>query len=189
MADQLQFVIRVDAHDGTAQLQRFEGQLTGVGKAAEKLATGGLSSFQAKLLTLSSAVAAAPVVLRTLTDAFDKLFGSVIKTGDELTHTSRRLGISVEDLSRFNLVAKVAGTNTTELGFAIRHLQGAIVAAEKPGSTMAAWFKAVGVNAKALQAENVPQQIQTMARALAKFNDDATKSTAISQFFGFRGQA
>jgi hypothetical protein len=105
-----------------------------------------------------------------------------VDLGTELTHSSERLGTTVEQLDAMRFAAEQAGVATGEFeGAAVRLNR---VAAEAPGK-----LEKLGVSAKEFTDLTLEERFQAVAQGVADLKDETQRTAAVMDIFGRGGAA
>lgn len=113
---------------------------------------------------------------------------SVIDTGDQLSKTSAKLGISVEDLSAYQYAARLAGTSNDDLTQGIAKLGKAVAEAiTKPSSEAAQALGNLGVTTDDLKNKNLGKIFEDIAPKIASISNETTRLQYQAALFGKTG--
>lgn len=117
--------------------------------------------------------------------AFSK---SVIDTGDQLSKTSDKLSISVEDLSAYQYAAKLAGTSNDDLTQGIAKLGKAVAEAiTKPSSEAAQALHNLGVTTDDLRNKSLGKIFEDIAPKIAGISNETARLQYQTTLFGKTG--
>ncbi len=153
-----------------------------------KSATDKVDAFASKIFTARHAVQgfAAVIVAR----AVGEFIGSVVEAGGALSEMSQRTRVSVESLQAWKQLAADSGIESGVLESSFRKLSKSMRASEKPTSTQAVAFKALGVdaqNASKTGLRPVEDVMIDVGAALNAMEDDATATALATQLLGPAG--
>lgn len=113
---------------------------------------------------------------------------SVIDTGDQLSKTSTKLGISVEDLSAYQYAARLAGTSNDDLTQGIAKLGKAVAEAiTKPSSDAAQALGNLGVTTDDMRNKNLGKIFEDIAPKIAGISNETTRLQYQTALFGKTG--
>jgi hypothetical protein len=149
-------------------------------RGANTAATG----FRASMGQANSILATFGVTLGvgTLT-AFAR---ELLTTADALVKVADRTGLTTTEVQRLEFIARQSGNSIDELTGAIGQMQNRLVSGDK--SAVAA-VKFLGVNLKELKDASPFEQMSTLATAIAKVPDPATRAAIAMDLFGRTGIA
>jgi lambda family phage tail tape measure protein len=119
--------------------------------------------------------------------AFKGIVDGVISAKVELQRLSVQTGASVESLSAIGAVAKLTGTNVTDVAGAMNKMQKALATSNEDSKGASTAIKALGLNFDELKAMRPDEQMLTVAKAMDKFQDGGGKSAAAMLLFGKSG--
>jgi hypothetical protein len=131
-----------------------------------------------------------PLAAITSVAGFGKLIANQIELGDQLSKTSQKLGVSVENLSAYQYAAKLSGVSNEELTSSLAKLGKAVQESlENPASKTAATFRALGISQEFVKnnANDTGVIFEEVARKLNTFADGGKKSTAEMILLGKSG--
>lgn len=133
---------------------------------------------------------AGPLAALTSAAGFGALVAQQIELGDELSKTSQKLGIAVEDLSAYQYAARLSGVSNEELTGSLAKLSKAIQeAATDSASEAARMFEVLGVSVKdnSGKVRELSTIFEGVAAKLATVRDGTAKTTAEMALFGRSG--
>jgi hypothetical protein len=99
--------------------------------------------------------------------------------GEQTERTAKILGISSEQVGELNFAAAMTGTSTDNLTMMMGRFEAGLPEAVAGTGRMAAGLKALGLNARELQGIPLPEQLNKIADATARFADGANKTAAL----------
>lgn len=161
--------------------------------------TGGLGSVIGKLGDLDSAslkvsdafkslgVAALAAVGVASLASIKSMVTGYIDAAEALKDLSSKTGASVESLSAFQSIGKLTGTTVDTVATAMTRLAKnmAVATEDSKGTTQA--IKALGLNFDSLRAMKPDEQLLTVAKAMAQFQDGSSKAAVAMTLFGKSG--
>lgn len=154
--------IQVDGSD----LEKFAGQIEGIGDKLKKfggLFVGGLAAGAVK-----------------------DFVGGQIEAGDALGDTAAKLGVTTEELQRFQFAAKASGGEVESATTALRFLNKNVGEAAGGNATLAAAFAKVGVSVKDSNG-NVAESADLLpgiAQGISELGSQGEKTAAAMAIFG-----
>ncbi len=110
----------------------------------------------------------------------------LLNTADALVKVADRTGLTTTEVQKLEFIAKQSGNSIEELTGAIGQMQNRLVSGDK--SAVAA-VKFLGVNLQALKDASPFEQMSTLATAIAKVPDPATRAALAMDLFGRTGIA
>lgn len=122
-------------------------------------------------------------------------FAAAVKStadfGDHLNDTSKKLGISTEELSKLNLAAETNGLTFDDMSTGLTHLAKSMELANAGGKEQIAAFKAAGISAEDLKNAHgdVNLVLKKLADSFANSTDGAGKTAVAMQLAGKNGAA
>ena len=119
--------------------------------------------------------------------AFVGLAKEAIDMGSALDDASKKFGVSAEDLSELQYVAKLSGVEFEALGKSFKFLNKAVAEAENPTSDQAIAFKALGLSLEELKTKSPNELFDIMADKLSGMKDGANKTALALAMFGKSG--
>jgi len=119
--------------------------------------------------------------------AFVGLAKEAIDMGSALDDASKKFGVSAEDLSELQYVAKLSGVEFEALGKSFKFLNKAVAEAENPTSDQAIAFKALGLSLEELKTKSPNELFDIMADKLSGMKDGANKTALALAVFGKSG--
>lgn len=114
---------------------------------------------------------------------------SAIDAADALGDLSKRFGISVEALSKFGYVAKLAGTNVEAFAQGIRFMQVNISAFNQGSQQAVDAFERIGVSLGDLKGLKPEEQFTLIADRMSMIKDQAQLTASAVDIFGRSGAA
>ena len=131
-------------------------------------------------ITLVAAAAAAGVALALLTK-------NSLKDLDRLAKSSRIIGLTVNELKALELAASEAGVENKVLEKSLRNMTRQVNDAAKGTGEAVDALNDLGINAKKLAAQSIPEQFMAIADALAEVKDKGERIQLAFDLFGGRG--
>lgn len=153
-----------------AGLNNAEKQCQNFQKKAEKFGTG-----------ISLALTAA---FTGIAVAVKKAFSSVVGFGDNLDKMSQRIGVSVESLSRLNVIAQLSGTSLEQMEGSITKMNKALGSATQEGGNAAKVFEQLGLSATELANSNTDEAFLSILSSLSKIGNTSQRTSAAMEIFG-----
>lgn len=162
-------------------LGRAEYRLREFQRSAEGAASGALRGFALQL----ASVAAAAITVDRAISAVTSSINALAKLND----TSSALGSTVEELSKLERVALETGFSFDSVVQAGTRLIGGLRGADEETKGAASALKALGIDAKdaAGNLRDPASLMQDVAKRLAQFRDDASKTAIALDLFGKSG--
>ena len=111
-------------------------------------------------------------------DAFKEWIASTIEAAEQTERMAAKLGASVGEVQQIGAVAVLTGTDMDRLGTAMERLQLGLAKSASATSPVRAALAALGVEAEHFRSLSIPQQMDELAQAAARFADGATKTAA-----------
>lgn len=102
------------------------------------------------------------------------------KLGEETERTAAKLGLTTEEVGKFNAIAAITGGDAGGMTQVLARLQLSLSKVQDAGSPAGAALEALGLKAKDLLAMPMSQQMDAIANAISRYGDGANK-TAIAQ--------
>jgi hypothetical protein len=186
----VQYILSVQ-DDGSVALAKFAGGLTKTDKEANKL-SGGLSKLQGSLVTLGAGLVAYRELTNLARSAMEKWILPTVNQAEHLLTLSRRIGGTVEDMAKLKTIGAAIGTSAEGLAYGFRQMGLALSQINKPGNQARSVLKEVGIEGKKLQEllkAGPVQQLEILATAFEKFEDNAQRQRRLSIFSGRGSQA
>jgi len=137
----------------------------------------GMSAAQSvvhKLAATTAAMGAASVV-------------ALAKTGDMFDKMSKRTGIAVDELSRFQFAAQQSGTDINAVEGGLRKMAQMLLNADRGASSATDTLKDLGISAGSLVGKTQTQQFQMFSEALGNIEDPGRRAALTMQVFGKSG--
>ena len=137
----------------------------------------GMSAAQSvvhKLAATTAAMGAASVV-------------ALAKTGDMFDKMSKRTGIAVDELSRFQFAAQQSGTDINAVEGGLRKMAQMLLNADRGASSATDTLKDLGISASSLVGKTQTQQFQMFSEALGNIEDPGRRAALTMQVFGKSG--
>jgi hypothetical protein len=160
--------------------------------SAQDQTAAAFRSVEAGLGRLNSAMGGMLGQIAALTSAagFGALIKSQIDFGDQLSKTSQKLGIAVEDLSAYQYAAKLSDVSNEQLTAGLSRLAKAMQdAAANPASQTAQAFRALGVSVTDAAGNLRPLNtvLEEVSRRFEETRDGTNKTAMAIQLFGRSG--
>jgi hypothetical protein len=124
-----------------------------------------------------------------LVHGFQRFVEDSIGAGEELTFLSRRLGLTTDDLQRWQLAARLSAVPTEALTTALDRMLRAAVGAGDSGSKAAEEFRALGVSVRdsSGRIKGTDQLLTEVGGAIGALPDPAERTAAAFRIFGRSG--
>lgn len=172
---------RIKAAEGyvevTVQNQKLESGLRQAETSCQK--------FQRKLDGFSLAMGAALTgAFIGVSRALKKVFGELIGYGDRLDKMSQRIGISVESLRQFDVIAQLCGTNLETLESTITKMNKTIGDAIAGSSKAEESFTKLGLSVYQLQEAKPDEAFLSIVSSLSKIPNQAERTNQAMAIFG-----
>lgn len=167
--------------DLVAQLANLQAGMDKAGRLAEKNAAQIESRYQRLSVALGGIGAALGAAFSV--SQITQFFRATVDGLDALNDLSDATGASVENLSALEDIAARTGTQMSTVGDAVIKLNKALGDA-KPGSEVAAAFKALGLSAEELKRVDPAEALRLVAVALSGYADDGNKARVVQELFG-----
>jgi hypothetical protein len=167
--------------DLVAQLANLQQGMDKAGRLADKNAAqieARYQKVQGALVGIGAALGAAFSVSQ-----ITQFFRTTVDGLDALNDLADSTGASIENLSALEDIAARTGTQMGTVGDAVIKLNKALGEA-KPGSDIAAAFKALGLNAEELKRIDPAEALRQVAVALSGYADDGNKARVVQELFG-----
>jgi hypothetical protein len=118
-----------------------------------------------------------------------KMLKNVADTADALAKLSQKTGVAVEDLSRLQYAAGMAGVSNDQLSAGITRLSRGMSEASQGTGEAAKAFDAMGLSVTNADGtlKNQRQMLEEIADRFSKYEDGAQKSALAQQIFGRSG--
>lgn len=113
---------------------------------------------------------------------------NVTKWVDDLGDAGSALGISADNMARYQILAKQAGIEATNLGGSFAHLAKQVEGAKEGQGEQIELFRRFGISAKELKALNFDQLLERMAIASGKWEAGTAKSALQTEAFAKAGK-
>jgi hypothetical protein len=156
----------------------FQSGMKGAQSDTEKFASALKTGFAAAAAAAAAGLAAVSVAVRQNLNSFD-----------ELSKTSQKIGIPVEELSKLKYAADLSGVSMEGMQTAVGKLSKNMVAASGGTGKMAETFKALGINIKnsdgSLRSSSVI--LTELSDRFASMPDGAQKTALAMQLLGKSG--
>ena len=156
----------------------FQSGMKGAQSDTEKFASALKTGFAAAAAAAAAGLAAVSVAVRQNLNSFD-----------ELSKTSQKIGIPVEELSKLKYAADLSGVSMEGMQTAVGKLSKNMVAASGGTGKMAETFKALGINVKnsdgSLRSSSVI--LTELSDKFAAMPDGAQKTALAMQLLGKSG--
>ena len=146
---------------------------------AMKKAGGTLKRFVAGFVS----VAAIGMAMRSLASSVQSAANEV----DSLAKQGRALGMTYQEMRSLSIMAKLTGLEITSLNTAFRTMSNQLDAANQGNKTSIALLDRLGVSAAQFKGQQLPQIMETLAKAMANIKDPAERVAVASQIFGRSG--
>jgi len=121
-------------------------------------------------------------------DALKDWISTEADLGEQMERTAAKLGITAQEASQLAGMAKLTGTDFQTLQMNMERFQVGLASAHDGTSRVAQALKALGLNAKEFIGVPIPEQLNKLAEATAKFADGSNKTAALMAGIG-RGAA
>lgn len=152
--------------DGKKGLNEFEGAVdAAVGKLGALAAVAGLG--------VGLAVLAA----------------DAMKFAESMVTVAARTGASIEEVQRWDFIAKMTGTSVEALADAVNKMQKSLVAADEDGKKAADALESIGIGSRDLLALQPAEQFQAIAEGLAQIQNPAERVATATDILGKAGAA
>lgn len=114
-----------------------------------------------------------------------------IRLGDELQDTSERLGVTVEELQRFQLAAGLSGMSTEEATTSLRFFNRTMGNLTEGGGELKQMFAKMHIDTKTLSDDSVPlvEKIGGIADGFSQLKTHGEKTAFVMRVFGRGGAA
>lgn len=193
MAEELNITIRAK-DEASAQLQKVAGAIADTGAAADGAASA-VEGFSGKNLALGVAVGAAALAVAGLAAAFGTVDLAVnaalagIERGGMFDDLSKKVGVSVESLSRMDVAATASGISIETLATSYKFLQKNMVAAAEGGEAQAASFASIGVAVRDSSGNmrEANEVLLDAADAFSRMEPSAQRTALAMEIFGKAG--
>ena len=120
-------------------------------------------------------------------EAFKSLVESATDAAEKVERASAKLGASVGDIQRIGAVARLTGSDFDQMNLQLERLQLSLAKSEKASSPARAALAALGIEAQKFRDLPIPEQLDALAEAFAKFADGPTKTAAAMALLGRAG--
>ena len=120
-------------------------------------------------------------------EAFKSLVESATDAAEKVERASAKLGASVGDIQRIGAVARLTGSDFDQMSLQLERLQLSLAKSEKASSPARAALAALGIEAQKFRDLPIPEQLDALAEAFAKFADGPTKTAAAMALLGRAG--
>jgi len=112
---------------------------------------------------------------------------ALAKTGDMFDKMSKRTGIAVDELSRFQFAAQQSGTDINAVEGGLRKMAQMLLNADRGASSATDTLKDLGISAGSLVGKTQTQQFQMFSEALGNIEDPGRRAALTMQVFGKSG--
>jgi hypothetical protein len=167
--------------DLVAQLAQLQQGMDRAGRIAQKTAADIESRYQ-RLSGLATSVGSALAGALSVA-GLSTFFRATVDGLDSLNDLADATGATVESLSALEDVAARTGTTIDVAGAALLKLNKVLQEAQ-PGSPLEQSLKGIGLSAAELRREDPTQALQSVAKALSGYADDANKARLVQELFG-----
>jgi hypothetical protein len=180
VTDIAQLGVEIKTADVTRARRELDG-LTASGRAAEGMAGALASGFRTTALGAAAVVAAAAGAAF----AVDRLIKSVGNYQD----IAERTGGSAEGWASIRTAADVAGVSIDSVAESANRLTRNLSMVNEESDATQRALRAIGLSAQELREQSPDEQIRTVAKALAQFEDQAGKAAVVQALYGRGGAA
>jgi hypothetical protein len=184
--------------DAKEHAQTLKRELAGVGKSegGEEERAGMLERMSGSLKGMLAPVIEVKEHFAELIEVFAAAF-AVEKIADWASETTEameqvesegaKLGVSLEKVETLQGVAKLAGTDYSELAQQLERLQLSLSRVGERASPAGEALRVLGLNAASLRGQTLDAQIETIAQAFSHFGDGPNKTAAAIALLGRAG--
>jgi len=148
-------------------------------------ATGALSKLKSGAKAMGVAVASYVAIAGT---ALVKFISKLADTGDNIGKMSKRTGIGVEELQRYQHAATLSGASLEGLEKSLVKMQTAVYEAGRGTATYTDALAAIGLSYSDLASLSPEKQFEKVLTALAATEDKTTQSAVALKVFGKNGK-
>jgi hypothetical protein len=176
----------VKASTTTLAKSERQGRTWGASMAsAGKTAAAGMRTFASGVMAVSKVALTAGAVVGGVAAAMVTNFASV---GDEIAKTSKKVGVTTDQLQRMRFAAGRSGASSEALSVAVKTLNRQMLDVAKTGKgPLADGLQEIGLRAEHLNGLDTEQRFSMIADALRKVDDPARKSAIAMKIFGEQG--
>lgn len=112
---------------------------------------------------------------------------SIGELGEQTERTAAMLGISTEQVGKFNAIAELTGGSSERMTFALERLQLNLAKVKDTSSPAGAALDALGLSAKQLITLPIPEQMALISDKVAQFADGGQKTAIVMALLGRGG--
>ncbi len=172
--------IDVTANDqASAVLDRVKKSVEGLGKS--------FGGFEASALVARTAVAGVAVAVTAVSAAVTNAL-NVINWVDDLATAGSALGVTVENMAKYQRLASEAGVGTQQLSQSFGKIAQNVDAAKAGNREAVEMFRRLGISVKDLQQMDFDQTLLAVARSFNSYSAGASKAALENQAFGRSGK-
>lgn len=168
-----------------ASTAKFETDIARVARTAEKHMSD-IDKAVAMVKTSFLSIAGVVSVGFALEQIKRGIEGAIVAAAD-LQDVSEKTGATVESLSGLASMARLSGTNITDLATGLQKLSKSTVDAQNGGKQTAAAFKALGISIESLKGKGPEDIFKTIALQMEMYKDGVEKTTLSQVLFGKSG--
>lgn len=120
-------------------------------------------------------------------EALENFVATMAEVGEQVERSAAMLGVSTASVQELGFIAKVTGGDAQGLALAMERLQVNLQKAQSGTGPAAEALKALGLNAKALLAVPIDEQMNHIADAVSRFADGGNKTAIVMELMGRSG--
>ncbi len=162
-------------------------EVTVVGKFKDQVSSSSRKAFESFKRHATKAMNAAKVAIVAVTAALTAMSIGIAKSLDRIHKMSLRLGVSTEALSRYRLVAGLAGIDVNALTIGLQRMTRRIAEATTGTGVAVDALNELGLSAQTLNDMSPDQQFEEIAEALSKVDDQGKKVLLAFKLFDTEG--
>ena len=111
-------------------------------------------------------------------EAFKEWVASTTEAAEVIERMSAKLGASTSEIQQIGAVAKLTGGDFGQMALQLERMQLGLAKSQSASSPARAALAALGIEAEHFRSLPIPQQLETLAEAFARFADGPAKTAA-----------
>jgi hypothetical protein len=175
----------------SSSLKKFNSDLEGVGKSAQKASAAVGASFGSMIKAgagLATGVGGVMAVFKGITGTIGA-FSDALDMGGRLADTASRTGLLAGEVLLLERAFSNTGLSADDVAGTINKMQKALVGVNEEGEPTNKTFAQLGLNMSYLKTLSPDQQFKQIAQAISDIPDPAERAAAAMGIFGKSGGA